>query len=169
MKRIVFCFLLLLMPSWASAAQTLAGAQAQIDSQIDTAGPIITATINACLATTEGCDTGWSCRTSDYCNNTDAGTLCQTNQTDPGIPAATLTSDTTCAVISTGHTFASIGATLPPTAAACYKSNTYSKGPGHRGVQLCYRFKYAGTYYEKCRGYGEQAASFNEDWQIVTP
>jgi hypothetical protein len=167
MRKPILFLALLLLPVGAFAAQTLAGAEANIDSQIDTAGPIINATITTCLASHDGCNTGWSCSLANYCNNTDAGTLCQITQDDPGILVSALNADYTCSVVSSGHTFASIGATLTPTAAACYHSTTY-RGPGGAGVQLCYAFKYATVYYEKCRGYGPQASAFNVAWHTVT-
>ena len=154
---------LLAIPAWA--ALTLAQTEALVDSLIDGGQASINASINACLVTAEGCYTGWSCSTANQCNVLASDSaLCMSTQDDPGDPMATLTGETTCSVTGApGTTFASHGFPLPGTSQACYKANVYN-GPGGKGVQLCYRVKYAGTIYQKCRGYGPQAAAFNVDW-----
>ena len=154
---------LLAIPVWSL---TLAQFEALIDNQIDVAAPAITNKVNSCLALAEGCNTGWSCSSTNYCNNTNGASLCQITQDDPGIKTATMNSDGTC-VVSTGtNTFASFGITLPNPAGFCIKANTYD-GPGGRGLQLCYRFEQGGAFYQKCRGYGPQSSAFNVDWFAV--
>jgi hypothetical protein len=170
MRRTLLLLLFLSVGAYAWAAQTLASTQAALDAQIDAAQATIVGNINTCLASADGCNTGWSCSTANYCANVDAGSsICLITQDDPGIRTATIDSNnTTCTVQPGILTFASHAFSLTPTAAMCFKSNVYS-GPGGRGVQLCYRYQYAGLYYEKCRGYGPQASSFNVAWHTVTP
>jgi len=159
---------LLAIPAWA--ALTLAQTEALVDSLIDGGQATITANINACLATAEGCNTGWSCSTANQCNILASDSaLCYSTQDDPGTPQATMNADgATCTVSAkAGTTFVSHGFPLPGTSQACYQANTYDGGhndPSKRGVQLCYRIRYSGTIYQKCRGYGPQAAAFNVDW-----
>ena len=157
---------LLAIPAWA--ALTVVQTEALVDSLIDGGQATIVASINACLATAEGCYTGWSCSTVNQCNvlPTDSA-LCYSTQDDPGDPQATLTGEATCSVGPVPNTtFVSHGLPLPGTSQACYKANVYN-GPGGKGVQLCYRVKYNGTIYQKCRGYGPQSSAFNVDWFAV--
>jgi hypothetical protein len=157
MRRLLL--LLLLIPAAASAltlAQTRTAADAYIDSIEDNART----RIQACLADREDCSTAWSC--TALCNTTaGAGSICQNPQTDAGRLNQ-------CGVATGTHTFADRGIALPAQAPVCFQLVTY-EGPGGRGGSLCYRAQHSGTLYERCRGFGPQAASFTHAWEAVLP
>lgn len=160
--RTKIVFVITLAVALQASAITIGQVQTVLDSWIDAREVAITNAINTCLANQEACYTGWSCASDIPCNTVTAdSSACTNTLTDPGISDA-------CGVPTGVATFASRGFTLPATAPICFKVNTYTRnGPSARGAQVCYRGRFNGVTYERCRGYGPQTSAFNSPWHVV--
>jgi hypothetical protein len=164
--RKLLAALALLLCAIPAFAITLGQCETQADTRLAAIWPAVQTAIATCLASSDDCYTTWSTGGAPtLCNTLSAdGSMCSMAQVDAGIPAAVLNADqSTCSVVSVGHTFSSQGITLPGTDIFAYRISTYHGALG-RGVQACVRAKFNGSVYERCTANGPEAAGFTHAW-----